>query len=148
MKKVQEEIASIISKTQIEIKKYTDRNLKEAPKFNIGDQVLLFTANLSITLSVKKLDDKWIGPYKVTKVLPNRNAIMLDLPKDLTIHNTVNIINIKSFITPQTHQPNYLTNSSPIVNSSQAGQFEVESILDSRINQQWRLDDNVKFLVK
>ena len=58
MKKVQEEVASAISKAQIEMKKYADRNRKEAPKFKIGDQVLLSTANLSTTSPAKKLDDK------------------------------------------------------------------------------------------
>ena len=100
MKKVQEEVAFAISKTQIEMKKYADCNWKEAPKFKIEDQVLLSTANLSTTSPAKKLDDKWIGPYKVTKVLSNGNAVTLDLPKDLTIHNIVNITNVKSFTTP------------------------------------------------
>ena len=101
MKKVQEEVASTISKAQIKMKKYADHNWKEAPKFKIRDQVLLFTVNLSTMLPAKKLNDKWIGPYKVTKILPNENVIMLDLPKDLTIHNTVNITNVKSFVTLQ-----------------------------------------------
>ena len=148
MKKVQEEVASAISKAQTEMKKYADRNRKEAPKFKIGDQVLLSTANLSTTSPAKKLDDKWIGPYKITKVLPNGNAVTLDLPKDLTIHNTVNITNVKSFTTPQAHQPNCPTNPPPIVNGPQAGQFEVESILDSRVNRRRKPDDNIEFLIK
>ena len=148
MKKVQEEVASAISKAQTEMKKYADRNRKEAPKFKIGDQVLLSTANLSTTSPAKKLDDKWIGPYKITKVLPNGNAVTLDLPKDLTIHNTVNITNVKSFTTPQAHQPNRPTNPPPIVNGPQAGQFEVESILDSRVNRRRKPDDNIEFLIK
>ena len=38
--------------------KYANWNKKESPKFKIGDQVLLSTANVSTTSSAKKLDNK------------------------------------------------------------------------------------------
>ena len=148
MKKVQEEIKSALTKAQTEIKKYADRNKKESPKFKISNQGLLSTTNLSITSLTKKLDNKWIGPYIITRILPNGNAVTLDLARDLTIHKTINITSIRSFVKPQVNQPNHLTNPPPIVSGSQAGQYEVESNLDSKVNWRRRTDKNIKFLVK
>jgi len=46
IKKIHKEAKVVLKKSQEEIKKYTDRNEKEAIEYKVGDKVLLSTKNL------------------------------------------------------------------------------------------------------
>ena len=51
----------------------------------------------------KKLTEKWIGPYEVTRVTPN--AVELKLLKTLRIHPVVNVSRVKPYLGPLPGQP-------------------------------------------
>jgi len=51
----------------------------------------------------KKLTEKWIGPYEVTRVTPN--TVELKLPKTLRIHPVVNVSQVKPYLGPLPGQP-------------------------------------------
>ena len=64
--------------------------------FQVGDKVMLSTANLRKTDRVEKLLPKYIGPYAITKVISSV-VYKLDLPKTMKIHNKFHISKLKSY---------------------------------------------------
>ena len=67
-------------------KRYEDNanaNRTDAPKYTIGQEVYVDTRNMKTSRPLKKLDDKWAGPYKVTKVYPRACAV--ELPEGMKI---------------------------------------------------------------
>ena len=78
----------------------------------------------------KKLMEKWIGPYEVTRVTPN--AVELKLPKTLRIHPVVNVSRVKPYLGPLPGQP--VSRPSPIqVSKERDEEYEVDYIVASRI---------------
>jgi hypothetical protein len=55
-------------------------------KSNVGDKVWLDTRNIKTERPAKKLDDKYKGPFTVTRV--GTHTVTLDLPKTWKIFNT------------------------------------------------------------
>lgn len=68
-------------------------------QFSVGDFVLLDTLNLSLPAAqVKKLSARFVGPYKVVKVV-NKNAYKLDLPSSFgRTHPVFNISFLKPYV--------------------------------------------------
>ena len=60
------------------------QNRRPAPNYQIGDRVWLSTKNIRTRRPCKKLEDKCIGPYRITRVAHNR-SYELDLPRTLRI---------------------------------------------------------------
>lgn len=69
-----------------------------APVFRIGDMVLVVATNVRTTRPSKKLDNKNIGPFRVTPVLGSHNY-RLDLG-DQTIHSTFHVDRLLPYIAP------------------------------------------------
>ena len=78
----------------------------------------------------KKLTEKWIGPYEVTRVTPN--AVKLKLPKTLRIHLVVNVSCVKPYLGPLPGQP---VSCPGLVHVSKEcdEEYEVDYIVASRI---------------
>ena len=78
-------------KAKLSIKVQVDRHRNPALDYQVSQQVWLSTDNLRmLNHAFKKLTEKWIGPYEVTRVTPN--AVELKLPKTLRIHPVVNVL--------------------------------------------------------
>ena len=72
-------------KAKLSMKVQVDKHRNPALDYKVGQQVWLSTDNLRmLSRASKKLTEKWIGPYEVTRVTPN--AVELKLPKTLRIH--------------------------------------------------------------
>ena len=70
MKKVHEETGATLKKTQEEMKKYADQSRKETEDWKKEDRVLLSTKDLVFKeRSVRKLTERYIGPYMVEEVV-------------------------------------------------------------------------------
>ena len=83
----------------------------------------------------KKLTEKWIGPYEVTRVTPN--AVELKLPKTLWIHLVVNVSRVKPYLGPLPGQP--VSWPGPVhVSEERNKEYEVDYIVASRIYK-WQL---------
>jgi hypothetical protein len=65
--------------SQVTAKKYYDIYRKEI-SFAIGDEVLINVKNLRVRKSCKKLTDRYIRPFKISKSV-SPNAYELELPK-------------------------------------------------------------------
>ena len=69
-------------KAKLSMKLQADKHQNSAPDYKVGQQVWLSTDNLRmLNHASKKLTEKWIGPYEVTRV--TLNAVELKLPKTL-----------------------------------------------------------------
>ena len=69
------------------------------PPFNIGDHVLVHHdafRRRPITSELKRFDDRWFGPYPITKIV-NINAYELRLPPSFKTHNVVNISFLQTY---------------------------------------------------
>ena len=118
-------------KAKLSMKIQADRHRNPAPDYQVGQQVWLSTDNLRmLSRASKKLMEKWIGPYEVTRVTPN--AVKLKLPKTLRIHPVMNVSRVKPYLGPLPSQP--VSRPGPIQVSEECDEeYEVDYIVASHI---------------
>jgi len=78
------------------MKKYADRNRKEAVEYKVEDRVLLSIKELMWQMKnreTKKLIEKFVEPYKIKKIILE-NVAELELPASIKIHQVVNVSRI------------------------------------------------------
>ena len=78
MAKILEETRQNIIEAQGQMKTQADKHHTEAPDYKVGDKVWLSTTNLHLTRASKKLSERWVGPYVITKLVSN-NTVELKL---------------------------------------------------------------------
>jgi len=82
------------------MKRYTDRKRAEVDEYRIGDLVMLSTKDLKYQIvyrRMEKLTEKFIGPYKIKKVILF-NTIELELLSTVKIYPVVNISRAQKYI--------------------------------------------------
>ncbi|OWZ17202.1 Retroelement [Phytophthora megakarya] len=92
-----------LSEAQQRQKKYYDQK-RSSVTFAVGDMVLLSTKNLPLAHSTRgtelekmKLAPRYIGPYKIVRMV-NDNVARLELPRSMaSLHNYFNIDLLKPF---------------------------------------------------
>lgn len=130
LKKVQENIKSILEEAQNEYKKYADRKRIPNP-FVVGQMVYLNAKNIRTTRPKKKLDHKLLGPYKIAERI-NAEAWKLELPKELErIHPVFHSSLLEPYV--ENMIPNRILPPPPPVILADEEEYEVEDIVDSRI---------------
>jgi len=94
MKKVHEEAAAALMKTQEEMKQYVDRSRRETEEWKKRDRVVLSMKDLVFKERlVRKLMERYVGPYAIEEVVL-LNAVKLQLPSLMRIHLVVNVSQI------------------------------------------------------
>ena len=118
-------------KAKLSMKVQADKHWNPAPDYQVSWQVWLSTDNLRmLNRASKKLMEKWIGPYEVTRVTPN--VVELRLPKTLRIHPVVNVSCVKPYLGPLPGQP--MSRPGPIQVSEECNkEYKVDYIVASRI---------------
>ena len=113
------------------MKVQVDKHWNPAPDYKVGQQVWLSMDNLRmLNCASKKLMEKWISPYGVTRVTPN--VVELKLPKTLRIHPVVNVSRVKPYLGPLPSQP--VSWPAPIqVSEEHDEEYEVDYIVASHI---------------
>lgn len=86
---LQRTLRSRLQKAKLDQAKYYDRGRK-AQKYNVGDMVYLSTRYLKTPRASKKLDQKYIGPFEVKRVV-NDAAYTLELPSTMNVHPTFHV---------------------------------------------------------
>jgi hypothetical protein len=121
-------------RAQARQKQYADQHRREM-NYQVGDQVLLSTANLRFLNSefTPKLLPKYIGPYPITKVI-SPVAYELQLPPQLRVHPVFHISVLKSFKSSEQF-PGRSPHDRPPPDVLEDGkeEFEVDRILRRRV---------------
>lgn len=127
-----EEARSALKKAADDMAKFYDRNRGTAPSFKVGDKVWLNSRHINTDCPKKKFDDKWLGPYSITKVV-SRNAYKLKLPPSFgRVHPVFNVSLLRSFVEDVIAERPRPKASLPVIVDGQE-EYKVERILDSRI---------------
>ena len=129
MEETLEQTKGNIEKARTRMKRQADRHRSQAPDYEISDKVWLSTENLKLTRASKKLTERWLGPYDITKHIRD-NAIELRLPRSMKIHPVVNISRVKPYKERLEGQSTF-TPGPVQVTEDREFKFEVESIIDS-----------------
>jgi transposase InsO family protein len=110
--------------------RFYNRKVKEAPQFDVGDQVWLLRRNVATTRPSDKLDYKRLGPFAITAKI-GKAAFRLQLPPSMKIHPVFHVGLLEPFhandISGRVQDP------PPPVTIDGHEEFEVETVLDSRI---------------
>ena len=142
MKERYEEARAALVRSQKEMKRQVDRSRKEAEKYRVDDKVLISTKDFSVELmkrAMKKLTEKFIGPYVVKKIV-SENAVELELLVSLRIYLVVNIRRIVKYREQVEGQKKIPL---PPVEVASEKEYEVEEILDRQERR-----GKTKYLVK
>lgn len=127
---VMENLKANLKEAQVSYSSFANVNRMEPPMFEIGDSVFLKSKDYKSNRPSKKLDYKNIGPFKIIERI-NEVAYRLKLPNTMKIHNVfhVSLLELKSKdIYPTQINPEPL----PVIIGDEE-EFEVESILDSKV---------------
>ena len=108
----------------------TNRHRSDAPAYAVGDQVWLSTDNLRLPRTSRKLSERWLGPYSITKLV-GTNAVELRLPHSMRIHPVVNVSRIKPYCKRLPGQPVTAPGPSNVTEDCEE-EYEVEYLMDSR----------------
>jgi len=76
---MQEEAKAALQHAANTMKLYYDHNCLPSPEYQIGNLIWLNLQDYSTNHSLKKLDHKWSGPFKITKLISSA-AVKLSLP--------------------------------------------------------------------
>lgn len=136
LKELHEEMKTELEFVRKRMKTYYDQKRIEGPTFQEGDMVYLSTKNLSTNRPNKKLDFKYIGPYRIIQKI-SKNNYKLDLPQQIRVHPIFHISfleSAKGTIKVATAPNNQLEVESP-------EEYEPEKIVNSerRGNKTWYL---------
>ena len=108
----------------------TNHSRSDAPAYAIGDRVWLSTDNLRLPRTSRKLSERWLGPYSITKLV-GTNAVELRLPCSMRIHPVINISCVKPYHNHLPGQP--VTAPGPsIIMEDHEEEYEVDYVVDSQ----------------
>jgi hypothetical protein len=146
MRTIHEYLRAEICVAQAQHEKYANRKRKPARRFFENDLVWLDARNIKTARPQKKLDWKFLGPFKVTKAV-SPYAYCLELPASMKIHPVFHVSLLRPAATDplpgQRHEP------PPPVQVEGIEEWEVEDILDSRWDRRGRGGrPRLKYIVK
>ena len=146
MKTVHEYLRSEICVAQAQHEKYANRKRRPARQFFENDLVWLDARNIKTARPQKKLDWKFLGPYRVTKVV-SPYAYRLELPASMKIHPVFHVSLLRPAATDPL--PGQRQDPPPPVEVEGVEEWEVEDILDSRWDRRGRGGrPRLKYIVK
>ncbi len=134
---------------------YADRNRREIT-FVVGDSVLLSTEHLSLKNKdrTKKLLSKYIGPFKVKRVI-SQVAYELELPSTMHIHPVFHVSKLKVVKDSGSALPGRsVAEQAPerpppeLINEDGEEEWEVERILKKRTVKRGKNSKRIEYLVQ
>jgi hypothetical protein len=142
MIEIQKYVRAKLTQAQAYQAKFYDRWHKKA-QFAVNDLVMLNTRNIRSIRPKKKLDKKFEGPFRITEVI-NPQAYRLNLPKGIGIYNAFHV----SLLEPYKASERFPAKIGPLWNTLDLGEpdiYEVEEILDERLNQEGFWEYKIKW---
>ena len=108
--------------------------------YAVGDHVWLSTDNLCLPWASRKLSERWLGPYSITKLV-GTNTVELCLPRSMCIHPVVNASHVKPYHERLPGQPVSAPGPSNVMEDRNE-EYEVEFVVDS-----WYKGKHLEYLV-
>lgn len=129
LQRIQSDIQAELAYAKATYKEFADRRRKGFALFKTGDFVYLSRKHLRSSRPSNKLDDKYIGPFRISSIVGNHSAYRLELPSTLRIHPVFH----PSLLKRANRDPSepLITPATPIPVDAQP-QYEVRAILDVR----------------
>lgn len=120
-------------------KEQADKHRTPEPDFAVGEEVWLNRKNMTTHRPAKKLDWKYLGPYKVLEKIGKR-AWKLELPQAVKVHPVFHV-NLLEKVTPDNFDraPHPVP---PVIVDGQE-EWEVEKVLNSKKER-----NRIKYLVR
>jgi hypothetical protein len=128
MKKIRDEAAAALEKTQKTMKKHYDAHRREAPVFKVGDKVWLEAKDITTDRPTKKFDDTRLGPYEILEKI-GASAYKLRLPETDLSHPVFNESKLTLYVEPPADRRE--ERPAPQIVSGHK-EYEVEEILKHR----------------
>jgi hypothetical protein len=96
--------------------------------YKVGDEVLLSSRYIRTRRACKKLDDRFLGPFRIVEAI-GKNAYKLDLPKQYgRIHRTFGVALLEPYHRREGQEP------PPPVEIEDEEEWLVDSVLDARVS--------------
>jgi hypothetical protein len=111
-------------------KRYADQKRTFSSEYKLEDTIWLFTKNIKIERSFKKLNHKWIDFYKIKRVL--RDACQLNLSQSMKIHDIFHISLLRKAATDSFIEQIQSSSSSIVISENEKEEYEMNDILNSR----------------
>ena len=147
MKETMETATTLLTQAQQRQQEYANNHRRDV-QFKVGDEVMLSTSHLRDIGRSAKLSARYIGPYKVIKVI-SPVAYKLNLPSSLRIHPAFHVSKLKKYESnderrfPQREQQV----RPPPVTVDGEEKYEVEAIINKRMRKYGRGRERVEYLV-
>lgn len=107
-------------------------NRQKPMTYNVGDLVLLSTKNLRLAVPKKKMGARFVGPFRIRDAVGSQ-AYRLSLPTSYRIHNVFHVSLLEPYHQRAGEEPD-----DPMPLAVQEDEYEVESILDSKVRKKKR----------
>lgn len=143
IRRVVDHASSIMAEAQQRYADAADAHRQDSPTYLVGDRVWINTRNIKSGRPSEKLADKWMGPYKVTKVYPR--AVAVELPADMQIFPVFHVALVKPTSEPYPGQAAaneefdawaegaVITNPDRVDGEEEEREWVFEKILNSRV---------------
>ena len=132
MAEVLDVLRSNLTRAKERQEKAANANRSPAPAYRVGDEIFLDTRNITTSRPIQKLDCKYIGPFKITKII-NSHAYQIGLPfEHENLHNVFHTSILKP--APTNPLPGQTNPPPPPIALDESGEklFAIEAILDSK----------------
>jgi RNase H-like domain found in reverse transcriptase/Reverse transcriptase (RNA-dependent DNA polymerase)/Integrase zinc binding domain/Chromo (CHRromatin Organisation MOdifier) domain/Integrase core domain len=136
MQEITELLRTNLLSAQASQEQFANANRSPAPAYRVGDMVLLSTRNIDSARPIPKLDHKFIGPFRIERVL-NAHSYQLKLPHELdSIHNSFHTNLLRP--SPNDPLPGQYNPPPPPITLDAKGEklWAIEAILDSKRTKQ------------
>jgi len=123
----------------LEVMKHNSKRAQEAMKsqadkhrkiifYDVGDKVFLSSRNITTDRPSKKLEDKMLGPFPITKKVGT--SYQLDLPSSMKVHNVFHSSLLRK--DPDNPLPGQIQEPPGPINTPEGEEWELDDILNSR----------------
>ncbi len=128
MKDIWNFIKQRLANSQNAQKRHANKKKNNSFEYKLNDMIWLFTKNIKIERSFRKLNHKWIKSYKIKRL--SKNACQLNLSSSMKIHDTFHISLLRLATTDFLIDQIQSSSFSIVVNDEE--EYEINDILNSR----------------
>jgi hypothetical protein len=133
MKEAREDAESMLRMANERMKRYYDKNIKDAPQFKKGDLVWLEAKNIHQKRPNKKLSDRRLGPFEVLEKTGDVNY-RLKLPPKYKIHPVFHVELLTAHTPSKLLPRDAPARPPPEIENDGGSEWLVELVIDSRMH--------------